>query len=414
MRVDVQQEILKLVSDPEVRADPYPTYERIRSADGAFLGGLGFWFITSYEECAALMKHPLMKRRHVDSWEMRGAMSNALGRPWFEGASRSMLWLDNPDHARIRGLVSRAFTPRYLSRLRPRIQAMVDELIDGLECENGFDLIGDFAFVLPMMVICEMLGVPSEDRASFRRWTMALAATLEPLPSEKVQDAADVASKAFDSYFADLVAQRRATPGADLLSELIHVEEEGERLNERELIGMAILILGAGFETTTNLIGNGMLAFLRNPEQWRKLVNDPDAAPMAIEEILRYDSPVQMAPPRVASAPLTLGDRPINEGDTVVAMLGAANRDPSRYDEPATFDIARRDPAPLSFGGGPHYCIGASLARMEGAIAFRSLARRLPDLSLADERPNWRETFNIRGLNSLNVTRPVTRRPEPV
>ena len=401
--IDVQQEILRLVSDPAARADPYPVYERIRAADGGYLGELGFWFITSYDDCASLMRHPLMKRRHQNSWEMRGAMSNALGRPWFEGASRSMLWLDNPDHARIRGLVSRAFTPRYLARLRPRIEEMVDGLIDRLKGKPRFDLIDDFALALPMMVICEMLGVPSEDRASFRRWTVALAATLEPLPSERVQDAADEASHAFDMYFADLVRKRRGSPGDDLLSELIHVEEEGDRLNEKELIGMSILILGAGFETTINLIGNGMVALLRNPDEWRALVNRPEAAPAVVEEVLRYDSPVQMAPPRVASAPLQLSDRSISEGDTVVAMLGAANRDPDRYEDPATFDISRPDPAPLSFGGGPHYCIGATLARIEGAIAFRSLASRLPSLELADDEPNWRETFNIRGLNSLVI-----------
>ena len=402
----MQQEILRLVSDPAARADPYPVYERIRTADGAYLGEMGFWFITSYDDCATLMRHPLMRRRHKNSWEMRGAMSNALGRPWFEGATRSMLWLDNPDHARLRGLVSRAFIPRYLAKLRPHIEEMVEGLIDRLKEEPRFDLIGDFALSLPMMVICEMLGVPSEDRASFRKWTVALAATLEPLPSERVQDAADEASHAFDAYFADLVARRRGNPGADLLSELIHVEEEGDRLNENELIGVSILILGAGFETTTNLIGNGMLALLRNPDQWRALVRNPDAAPAVVEEVLRYDTPVQMAPPRVASAPLILCERSIDEGDTVVAMLGAGNRDPNRYEDPATFDISRPDPAPLSFGGGPHYCIGAVLARIEGAIAFRSLAQHLPSLELADETPQWRETFNIRGLDSLEVLNP--------
>lgn len=413
-KADVQEELLKLVSDPAARADPYPVYERIRAADNAYLGDLGFWFITSYEDCAAVMRHPSMRRRHQNSWEKRGAISNAIGRVWFDGASRSMLWLDNPDHARIRGLASRAFTPRYLAKLRPRIEEMVEGLITKIEKEarivstirrpkREVDFIAEFALALPMMVICEMLGVPAADRERFRHWTVALAATLEPLPSEAVQDAADEASKAFDEYFSELVSHRRGTPGDDLLSELIRVEQEGERLNQRELIGMAILILGAGFETTTNLIGNGMLALLTDRAEWEALVVNPELAPAVVEEVLRYDSPVQMAPPRVASAPLELGAHQVNEGHTVVAMIGAGNRDPNHYPSPANFDISRHDPAPLSFGGGPHYCIGASLARLEGAIAFRALAERLPSLKLVGDTPQWRETFNIRGLKTLEV-----------
>ncbi|HYN35795.1 MAG TPA: cytochrome P450 [Actinomycetota bacterium] len=403
-KTDVQEELLKLVSDPAARADPYPVYERIRAADNAYLGELGFWFLTSYEDCAAVMRHPLMKRRHQNSWEVRGAISNAIGRAWFEGASRSMLWLDSPDHARIRGLASRAFTPRYLAKLRPRIEEMVEGLITKIEKESGVDFIDEFALALPMMVICEMLGVPAPDREGFRRWTVALAATLEPLPSEAVQDAADEASHAFNAYFSELVSERRGSSSDDLLSELIRVEQEGERLTEKELIGMAILILGAGFETTTNLIGNGMLALLTERAEWEALVVNPQRAPAVVEEVLRYDSPVQMAPPRVASAPLELGGRQVNEGHSVVAMIGAGNRDPNHYPKPANFDISRHDPAPLSFGGGPHYCIGASLARLEGAIAFRALAERLPSLKLVGDTPQWRETFNIRGLKSLEVT----------
>ena len=400
---DVPEEILKLVTDSAARADPYPVYERIRSTDGAYLEDLGFWFVTSYEDCAALLRHPSLKRRHKDSWEIRGAMSNALGRPWFEGASRSMLWLDNPDHARIRGLVARAFTPRFIERLRPRIEQMVQELIDGMKDKSEIDLIEEFALPLPMMVICEMLGVPVQERGNFREWTVALAATLEPLPSDRVQDMADVASQAFDGYFAKLIAERRNDPQEDLLSELIAVEQQGERLNQEELIGMAMLILGAGFETTTNLIGNGVLALLRNRSQWDRLVDDPSISPGVVEEVLRYESPVQMAPPRVASTSFSLGGRDIQEGHTLVAMIGAANRDPRRYASPGEFDITRSNSDPLSFGGGPHYCIGASLARLEGAMAFRALARRKPSLKLLQEEPDWRETFNIRGLRSLMV-----------
>ena len=403
-QTNVNDEIFRLITDPEARANPYPVYDTVRQAGGAYLTELGFWFVTSYADCAAILRHPALKRRHGNSWEMRGMLSGALGRPWFEGQGKSMLWLDNPDHARIRGLFSRAFTPRYLARLRPRINEMVEALVDELERRDEIDLIEDFALSLPMMVICEMLGVPPEDRADFREWTVALAATLEPLPSEPVQDAADAAAEAFDAYFRDLIRRRRGAGGDDLMSELIRVEEEGDKLTEEELVRSAILVLGAGFETTTNLIGNGMLALMRQRDQWEVLVEDPSLAPAAVEELLRYDSPVQMAPPRVASTDVDILGRAVSEGDTVIAVIGGGNRDPERYADPASVDLRRPDPAPLSFGGGPHFCIGASLARIEGAAAFGALARRLSDLHLADPEPPWRETFNIRGLESLRLT----------
>ena len=395
--------ILSLLDDQSVRANPYPAYESIRAAGGAFYSTLDFWFVSSYTECDRLMRHPDLVRKHGDSWNLRGELMACIGRPWFEQQGRFMLFLDPPDHTRIRGLVSRAFTPRYLQRLRPQIVERVEQLVDRMVEQGGGDLIDDLALPLPMMVICDMLGVPVEDRDSFRRWTATLAATLEPFPSPEVQDAADEAGTAFESYFTDLVRERRKKPGDDLLSRMIEAEQEGDRLGERELILNAILLLAAGFETTTNLIGNGTLALLCNRSQWEALVDDPSLAPRAVEELLRYDSPVQLATPRVARKAVEVDGGVIEEGQVMVPMVGAGNRDPDRFDNPNELDLKRTDVVPLSFGGGPHFCLGAGLARMEGAEVFSHLPQRLPSLELAEQDARWRPTLNIRGLEALEV-----------
>ena len=395
--------IVSLLNDASVRANPYPAYEAIRAEGGAFYSTLDFWFVSSYAECARLLRHPDLVRKHGDSWNLRGELMNCIGRPWFEQQGRFMLFLDPPDHTRIRGLVSRAFTPRYLQRLRPQIVERVEQLVADMVEREGGDLIDDLALLLPMMVICDMLGVPVGDRDSFRRWTATLAATLEPFPSVEVQDAADEAAAAFEAYFIDLVHERRKHPGDDLLSRMIEAEQEGDRLGERELILNAILLLAAGFETTTNLIGNGTLALLCNRSQWDSLVDDPTLAASAVEELLRYDSPVQLATPRVARTAIEVDGGVIEEGQVMVPMVGAGNRDPSRFENPNALDLKREDVTPLSFGGGPHFCLGAGLARMEGAAVFSHLPQRLPSLQLAEQEARWRPTLNIRGLETLKV-----------
>lgn len=395
--------IVGLLSDPDTRANPYPAYDLIRAAGGVFRSELGFCFVSSYSEAARLMRHPDLPRQHGESWTRRGELSNSLGRPWFEQQARFMLFLDPPDHTRIRGLVSRAFTPRYLQRLKPQIDERVEQLVDDFGEKGGGDLIDSLALSLPMMVICDMLGVPAKDRDSFRKWTIDIAATLEPFPSPEVQDAADAASVAFEDYFKDLVRERRKSPSDDLLSRMIEVEAAGERLNEQELIATAILLLAAGFETTTNLIGNGTLALLRNRDQWDALVADPSLAARAVEELLRYDSPVQMATPRVARAQIPVDGGVIEEEEPMIPMVGAGNRDPERFQDPHDLDLKRADIVPLSFGGGPHFCLGATLARMEGAAFFDYLPRTLPNMHLDDVEPQWRPTLNIRGLDSFAV-----------
>ena len=392
-----------LVLDPVTRANPYPVYTLMRDHDPVYQSPIGPWFVTSYADCARLLRDPKLTRRFEDSWEQRAIIQNSVGRPWFDEQERWMLWLDPPDHTRLRGLVSKAFTPRFVSKLHDRVAEIVDGLVDRIADEGTIDFIEHFAFQLPITIICDMLGIPAADRDKFREWTVAIASTLEPLPPEDVQDAADDATLKLTAYLHVLIDERRDHPGEDLLGQLIHAEEEGERLTEDEVVSTAGLLLGAGFETTTNLLGNGMLALLRHPEQWALLCKEPDRAPAAVEELLRYDSPVQMATPRVANAPVEAGGHTIAPGEVVVNVVAAGNRDPQQFDNPDAVDIERPDPAPLSFGGGPHFCLGAALARMEGAVAFQTLARRLPGIELAEDDPQWRRALNLRGLESLQV-----------
>jgi cytochrome P450 len=399
----IAEATLRLVFDPVARANPYPVYDVMRAAEPVYQSEIGPWFVTSYDDCARLLRDPNLTRRFEDSWEQRAVIQNSVGRVWFEEQERWMLWLDPPDHTRLRGLVSKAFTPRYVSKLHDRVAEIVDQLVMTLTEAGEVDFIEAFAFQLPITIICDMLGIPAQDRDNFRAWTVAIGQTLEPLPPEDVQDAADEATVKLSGYLHDLVASRRNAPGDDLLGQLIHAEEEGQRLTEDEIVSTAGLLLGAGFETTTNLLGNGMLALLRHPEQWELLVKDPSLATSAVEELLRYDSPVQMATPRVANAAVEAAGRTIRPGDVVINVVAAGNRDPQHYSDPEVVDIGRPDPAPLSFGGGPHFCLGAALARMEGAVAFEVLATQLPNLQLVEEDPQWRRALNLRGLESLRV-----------
>jgi cytochrome P450 len=391
-----------LITDPATRANPYGAYERLREKP-VHRSEFELWFASSYSACNQVVRHQKFRRRHGDSWERRAALSSSLGRPWLEDQSRWMLWLDPPDHARIRGLVSQSFNARYIEEQRPGIQSVVDGLIDKIAGGGAVNFVQEFALALPMTVICDMLGVPPEDRHDFRAWTPLAGGTLEPMPSPEVQDAADRATAALGGYFSDLVEKRRGTPGDDLLTQLIAAESEEGKLSHDELVSNAVLLLAAGFETTTNLLGNGLLALLRNPKQWKRLAEQPELAGNATEELLRYDSPVQMATPRVAIEDIEVDGQTIPEGETVIAIVGSGNRDPQRFDAPDHLDISRPDPSPLSFGAGPHFCLGAALARIEGTVAFETLARRLPRLELLDPDPPWMPTFNLHGLSSLRV-----------
>jgi len=393
--------------DPDFRADPYPTYRRLREEDPVHTSILGPKVLTRYEHCSAIVRDHRTGTDETKSnvyaeWLAQG--NEPLMRD--ENNSAPFLMLDPPDHTRLRGLVSKAFTPKVVEGLRPRAQELVDGLIDAVIATGTgtMDLIADVAYPLPVTIISEMLGVPTEDHETFQGWSRELARALDPdivLPPE-VLEARMRASEEFSEYFRGLITKRRAEPRDDLLSALVAAEEQGDRLSEGELVSTLMLLLIAGHETTVNLIGNGVLALLRNRAQFEKLAADPSLAKSATEEVLRYDAPVQMTM-RVAHEDLQFGDFTMPKGDMAILMLAAANRDPEAFDDAETFDITRDDARHLSFSSGIHFCLGASLARLEGQVALATLARRLPAMELAVDRPEYKENLVLRGLAALPV-----------
>jgi len=317
-----------------------------------------------------------------------------------------MLDRDPPDHTRLRSLVSKAFTPRVVEELRPHIQEIVDGLLARVEDESSMDLMEQFAYPLPVIVICEMLGVPVKDHERFKGWGLDIArgldAILLPVDSEVAQRSM-VSRRALAEYFRGLIAERRASPRGDLLSALIAAEEAGDKLSEEELLATCILLLVAGHETTVNLIGNGTLALLRHPAELRRLREHPEIIGSAVEELLRYDGPVQRTA-RIPSADVTIAGRKISKGELVLPFIGAADRDPAQFADPDRLDLTRADNRHVAFGWGIHFCLGAPLARVEGQIAISALVRRLPKLALATDKPEYRQSLTLRGLKALPVS----------
>jgi len=385
--------------DPEFVADPYPTYRRLRTEDPVHQNPLGFWVLTRYEDVMATLRDARAVKEPIAAFVAArfGAAVPAIG--------FSMLDRDPPDHTRLRGLVSKAFTPKMVERLRPEVQAIVDGLLDGVEGAGTMDLIEQFAYPLPVTVICQMLGVPVEDRERFKQWGLDIARGLDAimLPPDSEVARRSVASRhALTGYFRELIAERRTTPRADVLSDLIAAEEAGDRLSEPELLATCILLLIAGHETTVNLIGNGTLALLRHPDQIRLLRERPGLIGSAVEELLRFDGPVQRTA-RIPSEDITIDGRTILKGELVMPFIGAADRDPAQFPDPDRLDITRTDNRHVAFGLGIHFCLGAPLARVEGQIAINTLLRRMPRLALATERPVFRQSLTLRGLESLQV-----------
>jgi cytochrome P450 len=312
----------------------------------------------------------------------------------------SMLFLNPPDHTRLRGLVSKAFTPRTVERMRPHIGQITDDLLDTWDGE--LDVISSLAFPLPVTVIGEMLGVPASDRRDFQPIVQAAVKGLEFSMTDEEFDAAMAALDRLNEYFAGLVAERRKSPQDDLLSSLIAARDEGDRLTEDEIVSTSILLFAAGFETTTNLIGNGLYALLSHPGELRRLRDDPGLMKPAVEEILRWDSPVQIDG-RTAFEDVVVAGHEVPEGSTVVTLLGAANHDPTHYTEPGRFDVGRDEGPPMSFASGIHYCLGAALARLEGQVVFGRVLERFPTLELLDDAPHYKDNFVLRGLSELRV-----------
>ena len=387
--------------DPEFLADPYPTYHRLRDEDPVHHSPLDFWVLTRYEDVVAVLRDPRFIKEPLVS-----VVAARFGVTVPPGVGLSMLDRDPPDHTRLRSLVSKAFTPRVVEGLRPRIQKIVDDLITRAEAVGRMDLIEEFAYPIPVNVICEMLGVPIEDHERFKGWSLDIARGLDSVwlpPESEIPKRSGAARHAIGDYMRGLIAERRASPRGDLLSALIAAEEAGDKLSEDELIATCILLLIAGHETTVNLIGNGTLALLRHPEELRRLRETPGLITSAVEELLRYDGPVQRTA-RITSTEVTIGGRTIGKGEMVMPFIGAADRDPSQFTGPDRLDLGRTDNRHIAFGWGIHFCLGAPLARVEGQIAIDTLVRRLPRLTLVDDEPEYRQSLTLRGLKALPVT----------
>jgi cytochrome P450 len=388
---------------PEFIADPYPHYERLRRTDPVHITPHGMYLASRHAEVSLVLRDKRFGKDFVERSKRRYG-SKIMEEPIFRSMSHWMLQQDPPDHTRLRGLVVQAFTARRVEDMRPRIQEVVDQTIDRVAERGHIDLIEDFAFRLPVTIICDMLGIPEEHREAFYTGSRDGGRILDPVPLTPAEIAQGNAGNLMaQMYFQQLFELRRKHPGDDLTTQLVQAEEDGSKLSNEELTANIILLFGAGHETTVNLIGNGLLALHRNPDQLAALKANPAFITSAIEEFLRYDSSVQLTG-RVALEDIdSLGGRKIPKGETVLCLLGSANRDPAVYpDRPDRLDITRQNVRPLSFGGGIHFCLGAQLARIEAEIAISTLLRRLPELRLDDaENPQWRPTFVLRGLKHL-------------
>jgi len=388
--------------DPEAHKDPYPQYRRLREQAPMLRGPLGYWVLSRYADIAAVLRDPRFGVGVDEASLMLAMTQDGPGIATMVELSRWMLFRDPPDHTRLRGLVSKAFTPRALEAVRPRVVEIVKGLVDNIAGRGEADLITDLALPLPVTVISELLGLRIEDHAQAREWAEAIAQALDPVVTEEHATRADRAVAGLAAYIGGVVAQRRRDPGPDLLSRLIEAEDGAGHLSEAELISTVSLLFGAGHETTRNLIGNGMLALLRNPGELLRLREDPSLIRSAVEELLRYDSPVQLAG-RGARADVVIGGERIAAGEPMMLLIGAANRDPAQFPDPDRLDIGRQDVKMLSFGGGIHFCLGAMLARTEAQVAIGTLLARVAHIELATEDLAWRPHITLRGLSSLPV-----------
>jgi len=379
------------LTSKDVLANPYPTYQRLRERDPVHRMRLvNAWVLTRYEDVQAVLQD-----HHRFSNQEAGAGDREYTK------DRSMLDLDPPDHTRLRSLVSKAFTPRSVAALGPRIEKIVEGLLDDVNGEDRFDLIDSFAFPLPIIVIAEMLGVPAEDLDRFKDWSNDIVLSLEPILTREQRVRFRRSEQELYEYFEGIIALRRQDPQDDLVSALLAAEEEGDRLSHGELLATLLLLLVAGNETTRNLIGNGMLALLRNPGELQRLKREPELIETAIDELLRYDSPVQLDG-RTALEDVELRGKIIHTGQQVVSVVGAANRDPAAFSDPDRLDLGREEKSHISFGRGIHYCLGASLAKLEGRIAFEGLLERFSSMRLAAE-PQQRKQVVLRGVEDLIV-----------
>ncbi|MBT2408752.1 MULTISPECIES: cytochrome P450 [unclassified Streptomyces] len=387
--------------DPRLRDDPYPLYKRLRDAEPVHRTPYGHWVISGYSEVASLIRKPQLSSEYPQDprWaEQRGGWDS----PIVESTRRWMLMRDGGGHRRLRGLANPLFTARAIHELAPRIAGIVHQIMDEMGSGRDVDLIGSLAARVPVTVFCGLGGLPVEDADLCRKWTDALGHVIDPAPDDATRRSMNDAAQEFGAYVAEHLALRRAAPRDDLLSRLLLAEFDGEKLTDDEIIANVLMFFMGGHETTVNLIGNGMLGLLRHPEQLRALREDPGLIQNGIDELVRYDAPIQLVA-RITTRDVEVGDTTIPAGSKVMILLGAANRDPRRYSDPDRLDLSRRDVHPMSFGGGPHYCIGAMLAKAEACLVFTELVGRYRDITLAREDVVWRPQVNIRGLGELRV-----------
>ena len=388
---------------PEFIRNPYPLYDQLRRMDPVHITSHGMYLVSRHADVTGVLRDKRFGKDFVERSTRRYG-PKIMEEPIFRSMSHWMLQQDPPDHTRLRGLVVKAFTARRVEDMRPRIQEVVDQTLDRVIPQGKMDLIEDFAFRLPVTIICEMLGIPEEHRETFYAGTRDGGRILDPVPLSPAEIAqGNAANMMARMYFQQLFELRRKQPGGDLTTQLVQAEEDGSKLTNEELTANIILLFGAGHETTVNLIGNGLLALYRNPDQLALLKARPELITNAVEEFLRYDSSVQMTGRVTLEDIDDLGTKKIAKGETILCLLGSANRDPAAYPDSADrLDITRPNVRPLSFGGGIHFCLGAQLARIEAEIAISTLLRRLPNLRLDDaENPEWRPTFVLRGLKRL-------------
>ncbi len=392
--------LLRIVTDPDVIADPYPLLRELRETSPVHKSGFSdFWVLTRFEDCRAALRD--QRLGSPEPGEDSPSLLAAARQPRPDGP-RSLLFLNPPDHTRIRSLVSRAFTPRRVERLRPAVEAMTEELLDEVAEAGECDLIDALAFPLPANVISELVGVPVSDRDWLRPLVSDLAATLEPNRQPGETERADAASTKVNHYLNDLIDRRRAEPADDLLSGLIAASDGEDRLNQAEVAVTVSLIYAAGFETTMNLIGNMVHTLMRHPDQLARLRADRSMVPSALDEVLRFQPPVQIDG-RYVRADTEIGGHSIPQGHGVLMLLGAANRDPAAVDDPDRFDVGRSEVPMLSFGSGIHYCLGAALARLEGQVVLQALLDRFGTWTPLDDNPPWKRRLTLRGLASLPV-----------
>ena len=386
--------------DPDFQQDPYPTYDALRERapvhhDAVF----GRWLLTRHDDIEALLRN---RDLCVDPRKAGDGTFEQMFLNSIDDREPSMLFLDAPDHTRLRGLVSKAFTPRAVQGMVPRIQEIVDELLDAVAGRDRFDLIAEFAGPLPTIVIAEMLGVDPADRDDFKRWSDEGVRLFDPTLTPEERQRVMESQATLDEYFRRTIAARRAQPRDDLISSLIAAEEAGDQLSDDQIVTMCGLLLAAGNVTTTDLIGNGVLALLRHTSELEKLRADPSLIANAVEEMLRFDSPV-LQTGRIPMADIAFSGLTIPSKQSITPQLGGANHDPSVYPEPHRFDITREDVHHHSFGGGAHYCLGAPLARLEAQIGIATLVDRFPNLRLTDEPLEYRRIPSFRGVVKLDV-----------